>query len=308
MKSENSKKNKYASSNDNYLQKVKTMLVKIIEKIKDNNTFKFSLKNNPNFDCQLLFKEMDPIQKQYINSQDFIEFFKKFSINLNEQIIRRLIQQYDKHSHFKLIYDDFTTLIFGQNRIGLEKGNNNALSNDTVSLFYKILKNEFDLIFMVNELILDIRNCDNFITYEAFISIANNGKSIDKNLMKSFLEDKFDYKDIYYLIYYLDTNNDGKPDLNIDINGFSGPNILGRDIFYYRVASDGKVYPVGSLDSNLAIEGHLVYYWKNDPSACGTSNTIHQEHASYSSTTDISSAGGSGCSARIMENGWVMDY
>jgi hypothetical protein len=26
--------------------------------------------------------------------------------------------------------------------------------------------------------------------------------------MKSFLEDKFDYKDINYLIYYLDTNND----------------------------------------------------------------------------------------------------
>lgn len=34
MKSENSKKNKYASSNDNYLQKVKNMLIKITEKIK----------------------------------------------------------------------------------------------------------------------------------------------------------------------------------------------------------------------------------------------------------------------------------
>ena len=209
MKSENSKKNKYASSNDNYLQKVKNMLIKITEKIKNNNTLKFSLKNNPNFDCQLLFKEMDQIQKQYINSQDFIDFFKKFSINLNEQIIRRLIQQYDKHSHFKLIYDDFIALLFGQNKIGLNKNNNNILNNDTVSLFYKILKNEFDLIFLVNEMILDVRNCDNFITYEAFISIANNGKNIDKNLMKSFLEDKFDYKDINYLIYYLDTNNDG---------------------------------------------------------------------------------------------------
>ena len=209
MKSENSKKNKYASSNDNYLQKLKNMLIKITEKIKNNNTLKFSLKNNPNFDCQLLFKEMDPIQKQYINSQDFIDFFKKFSINLNEQIIRRLIQQYDKHSHFKLIYDDFVVLVFGQNKIGMNKSNNNILNNDTVSLFYKILKNEFDLIFLVNEMILDVRNCDNFITYEAFISIANNGKNIDKNLMKSFLEDKFDYKDINYLIYYLDTNNDG---------------------------------------------------------------------------------------------------
>ena len=209
MKSENSKKNKYASSNDNYLQKVKNMLIKITEKIKNNNTLKFSLKNDPNFDYQLLFKEIDQIQKQYINSQDLIDFFKKFSINLNEQIIRRLIQQYDKHSHFKLIYDDFVVLLFGQNKIGMNKSNNNILNNDTVSLFYQILKNEFDLIFLVNEMILDVRNCDNFITYEAFISIANNGKNIDKNLMKSFLEDKFDYKDINSLIYYLDTNNDG---------------------------------------------------------------------------------------------------
>jgi len=209
MKSENSKKNKYASSNDNYLQKVKNMLIKITEKIKNNNTLKFSLKNNSNFDSQLLFKELDPIQKQYINSQDFIEFFKKFSINLNEQIIRRLIQQYDKHSHFKLIYDDFVVLLFGQNKIGVSKSNNNSLNKDTISLFYQILKNEFDLIFLINEMILDVRNCDNFITYEAFISIANNEKNIDKNLMKSFLEDKFDYKDINYLVYYLDTNNDG---------------------------------------------------------------------------------------------------
>ena len=51
----------------------------------------------------------------------------------------------------KLIYDDFVVLLFGQNKIGVDKRNNNILNNDTISLFYEILKNEFDLIFMINE-------------------------------------------------------------------------------------------------------------------------------------------------------------
>ena len=46
--------------------------------------------------------------------------------------------------------------------------------------------------------------------------------------------------------------------LAIDVNGNAKPNILGRDVFYFRVGYDGVLYPAGSLNysilqKNLAI-------------------------------------------------------
>lgn len=68
--------------------------------------------------------------------------------------------------------------------------------------------------------------------------------------------------------------------LQVDINGSQGPNILGRDLFYMGLYSDGKVGDnYSGYDYDWALE------------AC-------QEAGTY----------GVGCLTRIMDDGWKMDY
>ena len=183
------------------------MFSTIIEKNKNNNKMKSALINSPNFDSKLLFQEIDAAQKGYINNVDLIDYLNKSSINYNEQIIRRLIKHYDKHSHFKLIFDDFNVMISPSNIV--EKYDNNYKIMDKTEIFYKIINNELQLIRNINDNIIDIKKCDNFITYEAFLAITNNDKNIDQNNLKSFLGDKYETEDIKFLIYYLDMDNDG---------------------------------------------------------------------------------------------------
>ena len=210
-KSSNNKySSKYTSSNDNYISKIKNMFDKMIEKNKINNKIKSSLKNIQNFDSKIIFQEIDLDGKGYINYLDLINYLKKFTNNYNEQIIRRLIQQYDKHSHFKLIYDDFKSMIFPNNKAENEESNKDQILDiDKNEIFNKIINNEFQLIIMINEMLIDIKKCDNFITYEAFISISHNEKNIDQKNMEEFIGNKYDINDIHFLIYYLDMNNDG---------------------------------------------------------------------------------------------------
>jgi prepilin-type N-terminal cleavage/methylation domain-containing protein len=75
----------------------------------------------------------------------------------------------------------------------------------------------------------------------------------------------------------------------IDVNGDKKPNQLGRDTFEYILSDEGVLYPYGSETS--AVEFGLGYYWR-DYSGCETSRP----------------SSGESCAARIMENGWVMDY
>src|SRR5574344_2765575 len=82
----------------------------------------------------------------------------------------------------------------------------------------------------------------------------------------------------------------------IDINGFKKPNTKGRDIFSFYLSGDGKLYPYAGKDYSLYLAGILGYTWQNDSNWCGTAGS-----------TDVSS-NGFGCAARIMDEGWVMNY
>ena len=126
---------KYITPNDNYISKIKNMFNKIIENNKENNIIKSLLFNIPNFNSKILFQEIDSNQKSFISSLDLIDYLNKFSINYNEQIIRRLIQQYDKHCHFRLIYDDFNAMISPNKKIKEIK--NNILDSDKNELLLK---------------------------------------------------------------------------------------------------------------------------------------------------------------------------
>ena len=87
----------------------------------------------------------------------------------------------------------------------------------------------------------------------------------------------------------------------IDINGYKAPNLYGRDIFNFVIGSNGNLYPMyGSDTAMMASQKPLEsndFYWRNDNEFCGDPNS-----------SNIDGATGLGCAARIIENGWKMDY
>ena len=198
---------KYIISNENYMPKIKNMLTSIIKQLNSNNIYKSSLINLKDFDQKKLFDELDTLQKGYINSIDIKNFLKKFSLYFSEQLIRRFIQHYDKKTPYKLYFEDFNALITPKTLMKEENSYNTKGKRDEI--FLKILKNEFKLIVKYHEMIVDIKKCENFITYEAFISISNEDKNINNEKLKNFLGMDYSDEDTKNLLYYLDMDNDG---------------------------------------------------------------------------------------------------
>jgi prepilin-type N-terminal cleavage/methylation domain-containing protein len=79
----------------------------------------------------------------------------------------------------------------------------------------------------------------------------------------------------------------------IDINGDKKlPNKLGRDMFYFVVLDNGNLTPeYGKIYSGNG-------YWRNNTELCGNANSSELPN----------NVKGWGCAARIIENGWKMDY
>lgn len=77
--------------------------------------------------------------------------------------------------------------------------------------------------------------------------------------------------------------------LHIDVNGVKRPNVYGRDIFVFELSDSGNLVPLGGQNS--------FKNWKTDSLLCGQEGN-----------KDVSYADGDGCAARIIENGWKMDY
>ena len=76
----------------------------------------------------------------------------------------------------------------------------------------------------------------------------------------------------------------------IDVNAEKAPNVLGKDIYFFYLERDGSLSPYSSKKYG---------YWKNNSEKCG-------EFGKKISKTD--NVVGDGCSARIIENGWKIDY
>lgn len=86
----------------------------------------------------------------------------------------------------------------------------------------------------------------------------------------------------------------------VDVNGLKKPGIWGRDLFIFYLARDGSLYPHGGIEIgkiNSVDYTTDASYWKNT-TTCGTPGS------------SVIPAGASGvyCAARIIENGWDMDY
>lgn len=86
----------------------------------------------------------------------------------------------------------------------------------------------------------------------------------------------------------------------IDVNGYGKPpNTNGRDVLNMNIADDGRLIPWYGREESLFVYGDLSKYWKNVPTACGNVGVADAETVSTY---------GTGCTARLMDNGWMMDY
>ena len=86
--------------------------------------------------------------------------------------------------------------------------------------------------------------------------------------------------------------NSAKLILQIDVNGAEKPNLNGRDFFLFMLGPDGKLYPAGGKTYSYIIFGDDKYLYTNEDSrfACtGSKRSI-------------------GCTARLIENNFVVDY
>ncbi|MBQ8459389.1 type II secretion system protein [bacterium] len=80
----------------------------------------------------------------------------------------------------------------------------------------------------------------------------------------------------------------------IDINGFKGPNKMGRDIFQFVLSDDGTIYPWGSQAFSKFFCGNLTScYWNSNNSSV--------------SCIKYDSDRGAGCAGRVLEEG-KMNY
>ena len=74
----------------------------------------------------------------------------------------------------------------------------------------------------------------------------------------------------------------------IDVNGSKKPNKYGRDLFVFHVEEKGQLIPMGST----LVAGSSNDYTTTCHLSCNSCSPIY----------------GVGCAAKIMDNGWVMDY
>ena len=81
--------------------------------------------------------------------------------------------------------------------------------------------------------------------------------------------------------------------ITIDVNGSAVPNIWGRDAFYFLLGTDGLLYPAGGLDFSLLVKGEDAHTWNKDGS-----NYICSDDGNKNM----------GCTARLLENNYEVDY
>ena len=88
-------------------------------------------------------------------------------------------------------------------------------------------------------------------------------------------------------------------DVYIDVNGKSAPNTYGRDLFAFKIGENGVLYPQGGRDvSRMDTEGGAVTnVWDNAG-----------QHYSCTDADKCSSDKGFGCTARVISEGYKINY
>jgi prepilin-type N-terminal cleavage/methylation domain-containing protein len=81
-------------------------------------------------------------------------------------------------------------------------------------------------------------------------------------------------------------------DVFIDVNGFEAPNVVGRDIFAFYLGENGTLYPLGGADVAVMDDSGL---WNESGSG-------------FACIPGDAGWGGYGCTGRVIDNGYKIDY
>ena len=179
-----------------------------------------TLCQNEEFFPKLLFNSLDTNSKNFLTLDDFRLYLNKNNIEFEEQCLRRFIHNFDKDSDFSIDYNEFLGIItpkkdrnLKQKVISREPKEENKSESYDAKEFQEILINEFKLAKDLYQIADELKNQQDFTTYETFLEIVKNDKYITKDNLRDFLRDnevEFDYDDVNILLYRIDADNDGQ--------------------------------------------------------------------------------------------------
>ena len=179
------------------LNKIKNLLSLIIIKQNENLVLKNQLFAYEGFSPEIFFQNLDYFNKNNITTLDLLHYLEQHQFKFNDEIIRRFIKQYDKHGNFNLVFDDFLNIIIPWDK-NYEMNNNdffkenldNAIPNfeELDEIFCMILINEFKLIGLIGDEIIELRKLNNFDSYKIFEEISNGDKFINGDILFFFLK------------------------------------------------------------------------------------------------------------------------
>lgn len=213
-----------------FIDKIKNMMINIMEKNRISEKTKKELYNNMSFDMNKLFNELDTDLKDQIKYENFDEYLKKNNKECENEILSLFIRQFSKIDNVKHSYlvlkelakcilpwndaenENFENNIIDDNNenIGEENEEDQAELKEVNEKFLNILEKEFELIKGMISAIEDIKKSLNFSTYEAFTIISKGKKFLNLENLKLFIGKGFSDSEIEQLIYRIDLINDKK--------------------------------------------------------------------------------------------------
>jgi len=209
--------------NDNKWTKKLLQFFKIINSI-DNSIEKIRIKLNNlnNFSSAKLFNYLDKESKKYINLNDFKTFLQNNQISFAEKNLRKFIHNFDKDNDFSLNYKEFLGIISPKKdeikkvkkSIDEETGtkDNNLVSDEIKRLFGELISEELNFVEKCYEASKNVRNCNEFTTYEAFREIVGDEKYMNVVNLGNYLKNKglgMTDVEINQLMFRIDSDHDG---------------------------------------------------------------------------------------------------
>ena len=208
-------------------------LLNYFSSMKDFNNkienIRMQLCEQTNFNPFKLFAYLNSDRNGFITTKIINKFLEEKKYYYDDEIIRCLIQTYDKDRDYCLNFQEFLNIILPINNNSLKKkllllpkekqdkqntNINGVISNEIDLTFCKLLKEELDFIKDSLNLIKKIYNSPKFTTYDVFIDIVKNESYITKqNLDMFFKENNFKLyqeKDLEMIMFRIDADNDNR--------------------------------------------------------------------------------------------------
>ena len=208
-------------------------LLNYFSSMKDFNNkidnIRMQLCEQTNFNPFKLFAYLNSDRNGFITTKIINKFLEEKKYYYDDEIIRCLIQTYDKDRDHCLNFQEFLNIILPINNNSLKKkllllpkekqdkqntNINNIISNEINLTFCKLLKEELDFIKDSLNLIKKIYNSPKFTTYDVFIDIVKNESYITKQNLDIFFKENnfklYQEKDLEMIMFRIDADNDNR--------------------------------------------------------------------------------------------------